>query len=331
MGMLIDGVWCADTDRFMQDGAFIREASTLPANSAQKLAARLRDTGRVVLVASWSCPWSHRTTLVRVLKRLEGIPVALAGGPRVEGYAVTGLGAEWPSDIRPVHALYTATYPTHTGRATVPVLWDKDAGKILSNSSAHIARALDRVGASWRLAPDAQDREIDALNARITQGLANAVYRAGFATAQAAYDAAIGDVFATLDWLEAHLADHRCLLGQQITEADLFLFATLVRFDAVYVPLFRCTRRRLVSYPAVWAYARDIYSWPGIADTCDFEANLRGYFLNDTENNPHGIVPEVPEDDWAAPHDRDRLGPLTVWRDGGIVPFDDRMESACDD
>ena len=323
MGMLIDGNWRADVDRILQDGAFLREASTLPTISASQLSARLTSGSSPVLVASLSCPWSHRTTLVRAIKNLHFIPAVIAGGPRTQGYALPDqhrLNIQG-KQYRHVHQLYHATDPGYSGRATVPLLWDTQTGSILTNMSATIARALDMIGSVWRLAPDAQSDHVDAMNTRIYQGLANAVYRAGFATAQDAYDVAIADVFATLDWLEDHLTDRRCLFGTQITEADLFLFATLVRFDAVYVPLFRCTRRRLVDYPVLWAYARDVYSWPGIADTIDFSANLEGYFLNDTDNNPHGIVPELPQTDWADPHHRARLGPLTVWQNGEQVDF----------
>ncbi|WP_299554911.1 glutathione S-transferase C-terminal domain-containing protein [uncultured Tateyamaria sp.] len=322
--MLIDGVWCDETDRYMQGGVFKREASVLATLSAQELAARLHDNTNVVLIVSPSCPWSHRTTLIRVLKGLENISVAMAGGPRVEGYTLTDFQDPDPDaePMRHVHRLYTATDPTYTGRATVPLLWDKRTRRILSNSSAVIARALDQIGNSWRLVPKMLAGEIDALNTRIYEGLANAVYRAGFATARRAYVEATRDVFATLDWLESHLANRRCLFSQQVTESDLFLFATLVRFDAVYAPLFRCTRRRLVEYPALWAYARDVYSWPGIAETFDFEANLTGYFLSDTDNNPHGIVPELPDTDWAEQHRRDRLGVLTVWQDSALIPFE---------
>ncbi len=325
MGMLIDGVWCHDASRNMKDGAFKREPSALQHRSVSEIAEHFRNGTRVVIVASQSCPWSHRTTLVRSLKRLHEIDVVVAGGPRTEGYALSGhdgIGLD-ETPVRHVHQLYSATDPTYTGRATVPLLWDAKTGAILSNESATIARALDRIDCGWRLAPDTQASEIDAINARIYDGLANAVYRAGFAMAQSAYTSAVSDVFATLDWLEAHLADRRCLLGHQISEADLFLFATLIRFDAVYVPLFRCTRRRLVDYAALWAYARDIFSLPGIADTFDFKANLEGYFLNDTDNNPHGILPELPDAKWSEPHGREAMGALTVWQDGGLVAFDD--------
>lgn len=327
MGMLIDGTWRGDVDRFMKDGSFRREPSALPRCSASELSEAIGDGTNVVLVASQSCPWSHRTTLVRSIKWLKQIHVATAGGPRTEGYALTAediLGS-----VRHIHQLYTLTDASHTGRATVPLLWDAYTRQIICNDSATIARAFDRLGQDYRLVPAPQAAEINSLNARIYDGLSNAVYRAGFATTQRAYRAAVDSVFDTLEWLEAHLRHSRCLLGAQVTEADLCLFATLVRFDAVYAPLFRCTRRRLVDYPSLWAYARDVYSWPGVARTFSQQVNLVGYFQNDTENNPHGIVPDAPEADWQEPNGREALGALVIWQDGALMPFAE--ESSVDD
>ncbi|MEM8730203.1 MAG: glutathione S-transferase C-terminal domain-containing protein [Pseudomonadota bacterium] len=328
MGMLIDGKWQSNVDRFMQDGAFRREPSALPKTSVEDIARRLESKAHLSLVLSQSCPWCHRVALVRAVKGIASLRITGAGGPRTEGYRLTdpspqsGLGLP----VEFVHQLYTRTDPTYTGRATVPVLWDGRAQYIVSNSSHSIARALDRIGSGWRLRPQHQSAEIDAINTRLYAGLANAVYRAGFATTQTAYADAEETVFETLEWLDSHLADRRCLLGAQITEADLFLFATLVRFDAVYATLFRCTRRRLVDHPVVWAYTRDIYGWPGVAGTIDFAANLASYFLNDTDNNPHGIIPALPHLNWTAPHGRDRLGPLMVWQGDGLRPFEDCSE-----
>ena len=324
MGMLIDGEWCADADRYMRDGAFEREPSKLPDPALSEIVQRLCGNGRFILVAALSCPWSHRTTLVRALKNLRGIPVITACGPRTEGYALEknnlGLSA------RHVHELYSETDPAYSGRATVPLVWDLQSRTILSNSSATIARAFDILADRWQLAPTPQAAHIDAINARIYDGLTNAVYRAGFATAQHAYESAVADVFETLDWLEKRLRNQRCLFGNQITEADLFLFASLVRFDAVYAPLFRCTRRRLTDYAAIWAYARDVYSWPRISETIDFRANLTGYFQNDTDNNPHGIVPELPDVNWREPHGRGGFGALSVWQDGALVGLENIAE-----
>ncbi|MEP0961424.1 MAG: glutathione S-transferase C-terminal domain-containing protein [Roseobacter sp.] len=329
MGMLIDGVWRHNTDRFLKGGAFKRETSELLSPTPEVVADRLQaEVSSVSLIVSQSCPWSHRTTLVRALKGLGDVTIAVASGPRSEGYSVSEFSEADTGEIpiQYVHQFYSATKRTYTGRATVPLLWDHSARTILCNSSAIIARALDQVGTGWRLAPACVTAEIDQLNARIYNGLANAVYRAGFATSQKAHAEAIADVFTTLDWLETQLSQRRCLVGNQITEADLFLFATLVRFDSVYAPLFRCTRRRLADYPVLWAYARDLYAWPGIAGTFDSKANLEGYFQNDTDTNPHKIVPELPDLDWKAPHGRERLGRLTIWHNGTLVPFDDFWE-----
>lgn len=156
-----------------------------------------------------------------------------------------------------------------------------------------------------RLTPPEHADEIEALNRRIYSGLSNAVYRAGLAETQAAYAVAVEDVFSTLDWLESCLTTRRYLQGAQITEADVFLFATLVRFDVVYATHFRCTRRRLTEYPALWAYARDLFEQAGVAETVDFAAIRDGYYLNDGDANPHGILPDLPDVDWTQPHGRD--------------------------
>ncbi|MEM6409686.1 MAG: hypothetical protein AAF700_14895, partial [Pseudomonadota bacterium] len=217
MGMLIDGAWHGDIDRFMQNGSFKREASALPQRSIAELVRTIGNGAKAVLIASPSCPWSHRTTLVRGFKGLTQIPVAPAGGPRTQGYALYPDSA--PGPVRHVHQLYTMTDPVYTGRATVPLLWDASKHQIMCNESATIARVFDQLGEAPRLAPASQTAAIEALNRRIYDGLSNGVYRAGFATTQGAYNAAVNDVYDTLDWLEARLQGTRCLLGSQITEA----------------------------------------------------------------------------------------------------------------
>lgn len=321
MGMLVDGTW-QDEDRFMADGAYRRRPSGLANPSADHLADLLVKRRSLTLIASGSCPWSHRVILVRALKALDRIPVVAAGGPRIEGYRLLPNGRITINGAPPLHLheLYSATDRHHTGRATVPLIWDQQREVVVCNESSVIARALDMLDAEdgWRLAPSDLRSEIDTLNGRIFHGLSNAVYRAGLATRQSAYDTAVRDVFATLDWLEARLSKNRCLFGAQITEADLFLYASLVRFDMVYATHFRCTRARLVDYPALWAYARDIHAWPGIAATVDFQAIREGYYVNDGDNNPHGIVAEAPERDWNAAHGRERFGPLCVATSAGL-------------
>ncbi|NND92651.1 MAG: glutathione-dependent reductase, partial [Granulosicoccus sp.] len=223
--------------------------------------------------------------------------------------------------------LYTESHPGFTGRVTVPLLWDDSNSLIVSNDSALIMRALDRIDQRrFSLVPGHLVDRIDSLNAYIHTGLANAVYRAGLAQAQSAHDEAIADVFATLAALEKRLSRSRYLLGDAMCEADLRLFATLVRFDAVYVTHFRCTRHRLTDYPNLWAYARDIYAWPGVYATVSFDAILDGYYRNDGWHNPHGIIPERPAADWTIPSGRSRVGPACLWTaDGQLLsaPIED--------
>ena len=324
MGMLINGQWSSDIDRFMQDGAFVRESSGFDLDPSFCLTASgSLLSGRYLLIASLSCPWSHRVLLVRALLGLQScLPLCHAVKPRIEGYGLADCRAlDDASGVSPIHLhqLYSRSDPGHTGRATVPLIWDRLNGCICSNSSARIMRGLEIAGGKVgiQLAPDHLIAAIDRMNARIFEKLANAVYRAGLAIQQPAYDAAVADVFATMDWLEDHLAHNRYLLGSLISEADLCLFPTLVRFDTVYATHFRCTRRRLVDYPALWAYAREVFSWPGVAGTVDQKAIQEGYFLNDGDHNPHGIISLLPDVDWTEAHGRERLGPAEIWTHDG--------------
>ncbi len=245
---------------------------------------------------------------MRALHGLESqIGIQIARGPRVEGYAVNG-GADWevPGSgmrIRHLHQLYALSDDKYTGRSTVPVLWDAESGKILSNDSRAMMRALNafgraKGGAELDLAPDDLCDEIDAWNDWLFCNLNNAVYRAGFAENQRAYEDAVATVFSALDDLELRLSRHRYLLGSRITEADWRLFVTLVRFDSVYAVLHRCCLRRLTDYPALWSYARSLYALPGIALTVDFGEILDGSYRNDTAHNPHKITPVMPDIDW---------------------------------
>ena len=326
MGMLIDGRWANDTDRIIENGAFKRHPGGFDvAVPDQVIAAISNGTGSYALVVSLSCPWSHRTTLIHALKGLRSrLPVCLAGGPRVEGYAVEPGNAALPQSVVHLHQLYTAGDPAFTGRATVPILWDRTRQRIVTSSSAHLMRALDRVRSDrdFVFAPSHLLAGIESISQRIHTSLSNAVYRAGLAQTQPAYTAAVDQVFATLDDLEARLTSQRYLLGTVVTLADWRLFPTLVRFDAVYATHFRCTRRRLVDYPALSAYTRDLFGWHGVAATVDFDAILAGYYLNDADHNPHAIVAELPITDWQAPHARERLGPAQVWSGGGAVTVD---------
>lgn len=216
-------------------------------------------------------------------------------------------GARW------MHELYTKADDRYTGRATVPVLWDKAAGTIVSNESSEIIRmlngAFDGVGAApGDYYPEALRGEIDTLNARIYDTVNNGVYKVGFATTQAAYAEAVGPLFETLDWLDERLATRRYLTGAQITEADWRLLPTLLRFDAVYVGHFKCNIRRIADYPNLSGYMRDLYAHPGIAGTFNLEHAKRHYYESHRSINPTGIVPAGPAIDFTSPHGREGIG-----------------------
>lgn len=321
MGMVIDGRWTTE-ERLISDGRFVRPEGVYSGDLGAGFAGRIRSQpGRYHLIASSSCPWSHRALLARVLKGLEEfVPLRIAGGPRDEGYAVNG-GAWWAvpgtgARIRHLHELYTLSDPNYTGRATVPALWDSRARKVVSNESARIIRAFDAAdaeedGAFTFAPPDLRDG-IDALNDRLQKDLSNAVYRAGFARRQDAYDEAVEAVFATMDELEERLGRGRYLFGAVITETDWRLFPTLARFDAVYHGHFKCSRKRLLDLPNLWAYARDLFAWRGVAGTLDLAAIREGYYFHDREINPFGVVATPPDSDWSAPHGRERFGPARL-------------------
>jgi len=275
------------------------------------------EAGRYHLYVSLACPWAHRTIIVRRLKRLEdAISLSIVDPIRDErGWAFTGAPGTDRDDVNGFRFLaeaYRATDPGYDGRVTVPVLWDRVTGRIVNNESAEVIRMLnaefDAFGdADLDLYPAAHRDEIDEVNARVYDGLNNAVYRVGFGRTQEAYDHAVHDVFATLDWLEERLTGQRYLVGETATEADWRLFTTLVRFDPVYVTHFRCDRRRIIDYVALSGYLRDLYTTPGVAETVDFDQIRRHYFLTHRELNPRGILPIGPELDLEAPHGRASL------------------------
>ncbi|MEO0496552.1 MAG: glutathione S-transferase C-terminal domain-containing protein [Pseudomonadota bacterium] len=229
----------------------------------------------------------------------DAIPVQWAGGPRIEGYGLLP-GGPLPdrAHYQHVHEFYTATIQDYTGRSTVPILWDSKERRILSNSSEDIILAFDAISRSMDLRPTDIGAEIDIWTQRIFSGLSNAVYRAGKSQQQDEYDEAVDLVFKTLDELEARLGGRTFLFGEALRLADIRLFATLVRFDTVYATHFRCTRKRLVDYPRLWRFTRQIFQMPGIEQTVDFEEIRFGYYINDGDHNPHGIIGQQPEIDW---------------------------------
>lgn len=322
MGLLIDGTW-HDTwyDTSSTGGRFVRKDAAFrnwvtrdgaPGPSGEGGFAA--EKGRYHLYVSYACPWAHRTLIVRALEGLEDhIGVSVVNWlMKARGWTFDdgpGVVPDPHHHARVLHQLYTAVAPAFTGRVTVPVLYDTKSGRIVSNESSEIIRMLDAafdgLGAKGPdLYPVALRPEIDRINARVYDTVNNGVYRAGFATTQEAYDEAVVELFASLDWLEGLLGERRYLAGDVLTEADVRLFTTLVRFDAVYVSHFKCNLRRIVDYPNLWAYTRAIYQTPGVAETVHMDHIKGHYFQSHDSINPTGIVPRGPVLDFTTPHGR---------------------------
>ena len=318
MGLLIDGRWHDQWYQSSKDGAFQREnaqrRNTLPAPEA----------GRYHLYVSLACPWAHRTLIFRALKGLDSlIDVSVVSWLMGEhGWTFDqqeGSTGDHLDALQYLHQRYTQDDPHYTGRVTVPVLWDKQEKRIVNNESAEIIRIFNTAfneltGNSLDLYPQPLRTSIDALNERIYPAINNGVYRAGFATSQTAYEAAFDDVFNELDHLEGLLGRQRYLAGEYLTEADVRLFTTLVRFDAVYHGHFKCNLRRLSDYPNLSNWLRELYQWPGVAETVNMEHIQKHYYMSHKTINPNGIVPKGPLQDFNLPHDRQRLPGKGIWQ-----------------
>jgi putative glutathione S-transferase len=260
----------------------------------------------------YGCPWAHRTLIVRALKGLEhaiGV-TALSHRMTERGWAFSPDHPEPFYRAKLLRELYRKADPAFAGRVTVPVLWDTVEQTIVNNESSEIIRMLNGAFDAYArhpevdLYPPALRPAIDRWNDRIQAGVNAGAYEAGFATTQEAYDDAVRAFFATLDELDAHLQRHRYLVGDRPTEADWRLFPTLIRFEWVYHHLFRCDAKRLVDYPALFAYARELFQWPGIAATIDERQTRDGYYTGMPHLNPSRIVPIGPRVDFTAPHGR---------------------------
>jgi putative glutathione S-transferase len=323
MGQLLNGRWeRAWYDTASTGGAFKRttagfrnwvtaDGSAGPTGTGGYAA----ESGRYHLYVSHACPWAHRTLIFRALKGLKPhIGLSVVHPDMLdEGWTFAtdfpGTTGDTLFDLPFLRDLYTRAAPDVSGRVTVPVLWDRRLNTIVSNESSEIIRMFNSAfdgltGDSGDYWPVPLRAEIEVLNARIYDEVNNGVYKAGFATTQAAYDAAVGPLFAALDWLETHLADRRWLLGDALTEADWRLFTTLVRFDSVYHLHFKCNRRRIVDYPNLWAYTRALYQTPGVADTVRMDHIVRHYHYSHDTINPYRIIPINPVLDFMAPHGR---------------------------
>ncbi len=273
------------------------------------------EPGRFQLVTAPSCPWAHRTVLMRRLKKLDAaIPILQSDLPKGQGWAYSrGFDDLEPvNGVFHVHQVYSAARPGFTGRATVPVLWDRKTRTIVNNEFSEIIRMLnsafdDFADAAVDLYPAPLRAAIDEVNELVYGAVNDGVYRCGFAKTQAAYEASFNRLFATLDQLEERLGRQRYLVGDRFTEADLRLFPTLVRFDTVYYSHFKCNLRRIADYHNLSNYTRDIYQMPGVAETVDLPRIKLGYYGGMHNLNPSGIIPLGPELDFTAAHDRDRL------------------------
>tara|TARA_R110002110_G_scaffold98779_13_gene252654 strand:- start:1579 stop:2553 length:975 start_codon:yes stop_codon:yes gene_type:complete len=323
MGLLVDGKW-HDTwyDTKKSDGAFERDAAQFRNWITQDGSAGpsgkggfKAESGRYHLYVSYACPWAHRTLIFRQLKDLTDHidisvvhPDMLADGWTFDTdfAGATGdrlFGLPFARDI------YTRADRQFSGRVTVPILWDKAQNTIVSNESSEIIRMFDSAfddvtGNADTYWPSPLRDKIKEVNARIYDTLNNGVYKSGFATTQAAYDAAVYPLFDTLDWIEDILSANRYLLGGATTEADWRLFVTLIRFDPVYHLHFKCNRKRIVDYSNIWAYTRELYQWPGVAETINFDHIVRHYHYSHDTINPNRILPINPVLDLAAPHGR---------------------------
>jgi putative glutathione S-transferase len=302
----VDGAFARQEDAFT---GWVRADGTSPYPAA---------AGRYHLYVSLACPWAHRTIIVRRLKGLaNAIGMTVVDPIRDErGWAFgagPGMGPDPINGFAFLAEAYAATDPDYRGRVTVPVLWDTLAKRIVSNNDDHIMRMFETEFDAFAQSndldfyPDEHRSEIDVLNAEIYESVNNGVYRAGFATEQAAYESAARDVFNQLDRLDARLADRRYLLGATPVESDWRLFVTLIRFDAVYVGHFKCNLRRIADYPNLAGYLRDLYQFRDVAATVDFDHIKRHYYMTHDEINPTRIVPIGPQLDLSAPHGRERL------------------------
>lgn len=325
MGLLIDGAW---QDRWYDtkktNGRFVRKASAFrnwitpdgqPGPTGK--GGFKAEAGRYHLYVSLACPWAHRTLILRALKGLEDMISVSVVNPLMaeQGWTFApgeGVIPDSVNEAHYLHEIYTKADPNYSGRVTVPVLWDKKTGTIVNNESAEIIRmfnsAFDSIGAAGPdFYPAALREEIDQVNDHVYDRVNNGVYKAGFATTQEAYNGAVQELFEALDGLEARLSRQRYLTGDRITEADWRLFTTMVRFDAVYVGHFKCNIRRLIDYPNLWGWTRELYQTPGVAGTVNM-AHIKDHYYRSHRNiNPAGVVPVGPMIDFDEPHDRDRI------------------------
>ena len=302
-----------------QEGAFKRQQDAfqdwVTGNGASRYPAA---KGRYHLYVSWACPWAHRTIILRKLKRLEDVVGMTVVAPIRDqrGWAFSSGPGHSKDPINGYQFLseaYKTTDPNYVGRVTVPVLWDTETDRIVSNSDDDIMRMFNRefhavTDSTVDFYPEDLHEDIDRLNAIIYENVNDGVYRAGFATSQKVYDAAVRRLFDTLDMLETRLSQQRYLFGKRLVETDWRLFVTLIRFDVVYHGHFKCNLRRIADYPNLFGYLKDLYQYDGIAETVNFDHIKRHYYVTHDDINPTRLVPLGPDQDLSVPHGRDRVG-----------------------
>lgn len=322
MGLLIDGQWFDrwyDTEstngRFARSESQFRNWVTADGSPGSTGRGGFKaEAGRYHLYVSLACPWAHRTLIFRKLKGLESMISVSVVNPLMAEHGwsfepADGVVADPIQHAHYLHQIYTSADANYTGRVTVPVLWDKQQNQLVSNESADIIRmfnsAFDALGAkAGDFYPKALQAEIDNINDYVYDRVNNGVYKSGFATTQQAYEQAVHPLFAALDTLEKLLSKQRYLTGKQITEADWRLFTTLVRFDAVYHGHFKCNLKCIEDYPNLTGFVRELYQWPGIAETVNMQHIKEHYYRSHIMINPTGIVPTGPELDFDRPHGR---------------------------
>jgi putative glutathione S-transferase len=325
MGLLVDGQWIdqwydtkASKGRFIRTEAQFRNWITADGSPGPSGSGGFKaEPGRYHLYVSLACPWANRTLIFRKLKGLEDMISISVVNPLMAEHGWTfddddGVIPDPIHQAKYLYEIYQAADPHYSGRVTVPLLWDKHQNKPVNNESAEIIRmfnsAFDQVGASpGDYYPEDLRSEIDPLNQRIYDHINNGVYKAGFATTQEAYEEAVYELFAELDLVDQRLANQRYLLGATPTEADWRLFTTLIRFDAVYHGHFKCNLRRIEDYPHLSGYVRDLYQWPGIADTINMKHIKEHYYRSHATINPTGVVPVGPDLDFTRAHGRDKF------------------------
>lgn len=312
MGRLVDGKWTTEWYKPDAEGRFVRDETVFHNRvTADGSSGKKAEAGRYHLYVSLACPWAHRTLIVRSLKGLKDAISVTVVDPFMgdDGWAFSEENPDTLHGARFLRDIYVKAKPDYTGRVTVPVLWDKSTGEIVANESREIIRMLDTefdaVGdAGVTLCPEGLKAEGDRMITAIYTPINNGVYRAGFATTQGAYEEAVTELFEELDRYEALLGKQRYLCGDALTEADVCLFTTLFRFDPVYHGHFKCNLRRIIDYPNLWGFVRDVYQTPGVAETCNLDHIKQHYYRSHANINPTRIVPKGPLIDYGAPHGR---------------------------